>query len=75
MGRARILATLKLRGQSQAGASTQEQSRAQGIHPVFERSKAWQLPTKATRLDSRKTEQRSRQGVFRRAGTAKAQNP
>lgn len=31
--------------QSQAGASTQEQSRAHGIQPSFyERSKAWQLP-------------------------------
>lgn len=30
---------------------------------------------KATRLDSRKTEEKSAQEIFRRAGTAEAQNP
>lgn len=49
MGTARTRARVKLRGQKQAGASTQGKAGLMESSQSFERSKAWQLNPKATR--------------------------
>lgn len=49
MGTARTRARVKLRGQKQAGASTQGKAGLMESSQSFERSNAWQLNPKATR--------------------------